>query len=156
MAIGTDALIEFFGTQDDLTNTTSAVSNGNFSAGTGDLNAWTNTDDAPEAFIVIRWQYPSGTIATNPYFNVYAALQDIDSTNDAPTPASDFKHTFLGRVPADTNVTATTNQYNHARIALPNSKSQQIYNFYVENVTDVTMTAGWTFKITPLTVGPHA
>lgn len=156
MAIGTNALVDFFGTQDDLTNSTSAVSDGAFSDGTNDLTAWTNDDDVREAEIVIRWQYPSGTIATNPYLNVYGALQNIDSTNDTPVPDSSFKHTFLARVPCDTGVAALTNQYNRARIKLPNAQTSQVYHFYVENQTDVQMSAGWTFKITPLTGGPHA
>ena len=39
---------------------------------------------------------------------------------------------------------------------LPSAKSSQEYEFYVLNSCGVTMTAGWTLKITPVADGPKA
>ncbi len=156
MAIGTDDLIEKFGTPTDLSNTTSAVNDNSFSDGTNDLNSWTNSDDAPEAAFVLSWQYPSGTINANPYINLYCVLVDIDGTNDTPTPVSDHKHIYLGTFNADTNQTATNDQANALRAVLPNMEASQVYHFYIENQTDVQISASWKLTVMPLTVGPSA
>ena len=46
MAIGTDTIIEYFGTWEEITSTPSTVANTGFSTLT-DIPAWTNDDDAP-------------------------------------------------------------------------------------------------------------
>lgn len=161
MAIATDAIIDFFGTQDTVTagGGTSAVSNGAFSA-SGDVvsGGWTNDDDAPLAGFVLKFQYPSGTIVADGV-HLYCRLLNIDSTNDEPQPDAGWSPHYLGTFTTDTNQAATTDTYytlDQGLVRLPNHYTSQVYEFYIENQTDVTLTAGWTLKITPITGGPHA
>lgn len=53
MAISTDAAVEFFGTQDTVTSSSSSVADNAFSVA-GDITTWTNDDDAPMASIVLE------------------------------------------------------------------------------------------------------
>ena len=153
MAISTDAAIEFFGSQDTLGNTTSAVTDGSFSDGTNDLNAWTNDDDAPLATAVLTFTTAT-TGDAGSVINLYARLVDIQSTNDAEVPDSNFKHVFLGSFPH--NNPSTSAQYHAIRIGLPNTQTSQVYHFYIENQTGQTISAGWDLYITPIAIGPHA
>jgi len=41
-------------------------------------------------------------------------------------------------------------------VDLPLMKTSQEYEFSLQNSCGVTMTAGWTLKITPMALGPHA
>ncbi len=159
MAIAANDAIHKFGTQDTVTvaGGTSAVTDGSFSA-SGDVVAsgWTNDDDAPLAIFVLKFQYPSGTIVEDG-IHLYARLMNIDGTNDEAQPDANYKQHYLDTFVPDTNLAATTDTYIASSIvALPNTVTSQVYEFYVENQSDVTMTAGWTIKITPLTYGPHA
>ena len=59
MAISTGSSIEVFGTKDAVDDTTtSAVNDGAMSAA-ADITAWTNTDDAITAQLILLWQYIS-------------------------------------------------------------------------------------------------
>lgn len=156
MAIGTDSAIEFFGTADALGNTTSSVASDAFSDGTNDLTAWTNDDDAPEAAAVLTMQYASGTLDTNPFVALYARLIDIDGATDAPVPDASYQERYLGRFIVDPNLATATDNAHSEKVRLPNVKSSQVYHFYIENKTGVTIAAGWELTITPTTVGPHA
>lgn len=156
MAIGTDALIDFFGTADALGNTTSAVTNTSFSDGTNDLNAWTNDDDAPLAVAVLTWQYASGTVDEDGSFNLYAQIQNPGGqTAETGVPNATHQHIFLGAFPVK-DAGASTDVSAVIEIALPNVETSTVYHFYIENQSDVTMAAGWELEITPKTVGPHA
>ena len=159
MAIGSNSAVYFYGTEDTVTagGGTSAVTNTSFSA-SGDVvsGGWTNDDDAPLADFVLKFQYPSGTIVADG-IHLYARLINIDSTNDEPQTDSGWSQHYLGTFVTDTGQAATTDTYySLTNVALPNKETSQEYEFYVENQTDVTMTAGWTLKITPKTMGPHA
>lgn len=151
MTIGTDAAIEFFGTQDLVSNSTSAVTGASFSVA-ADQSAWTNDDDAVTASVVF-----SGTFGTPPGASsevaLFARLMDIDGTNDQQEPSVNFPYAFVGAFLLDTVNTA---QFIVIDITLPNTKTSQIYNFYIQNNADQTLSAGWTAKITPKAIGPHA
>lgn len=159
MAIGTNSAVYFYGTEDTVTvaGGTSAVTNTSFSA-SGDVvsGGWSNDDDAPLASFVLKFQYPSGTIVADG-IHLYVRLINIDSTNDEPQTDSGWPHHYLGTFATDTGMAATTDTYySLSNVALPSKGSSQAYEFYVENQSDVTMTAGWTLKVTPITMGPHA
>jgi hypothetical protein len=155
MAIGSNDAIDKFGTQDTVSagGGTSAVTNTSFSA-SSDAATWTNDDDAGDAEVTLTFQYPSGTIAD--YIALYMRTLNVDGTNDDPQPDSGYKHRYVGTFNMDANQAATTDQAYTITIPLPNTKTSQEYEFYVENQSDVTMTAGWTLKVTPKSVGPHA
>lgn len=78
---------------------------------------------------------------------------NIQSTNDQNEPEADFLHKFLGSFPVE-NVTSA--QYVAIDVRLPNTKTSQEYDFYIENQTGQTISAGWDLYVTPKTIGPHA
>jgi len=154
-ALPTDSVIDKFGDQDIVTagGGTSAVSNTTYSV-TADAAAWTNTDDAELAAFVLKFQYPSGTITTGG-IHLFARLMNIDGTNDEPIPDSNYEEHQLGTFPTDSGLAAVTDNYVSLGydVQLPNMYTQQIYEFYIKDDCGVTLTAGWTVKITPKAKG---
>jgi hypothetical protein len=155
MAIGTDAAIEFFGSKTLLGSTTSTVLNDAFSDGTNDLDAWTNADDAPQATLALEFTTAT-TGDANSVLNLYARVMNVGSadTEDSETPDANFQHTYLGSFPH--NNPATGEQAVSIVVSLPNVSSQQVYEFFIENKTGQTISAGWELTIRPKTLGPHA
>jgi hypothetical protein len=151
MAIGTNALVEVFGTQDTLGTTSGSVVNDAFSVA-GDLSTWTNTDDAPRASVTL-----SATFSVAPtqgsVVNLFLRLLDVQSTNDQEIPDADYGHVYVGSFPVN-NVTSA--QYQAIDISLPNGSTSQQYEFYVENKSGQSMSAGWDIYVTPKTYGPSA
>lgn len=151
MAIGTDSAINFFGTQDTVTSSSAAVFNNAFSV-VGDIVTWTNDDDAPAANVVLEVTFASAPVAgTN--VALYVAPQNIQSTNDQTAPNANFLHTFLGTFPVE-NVTSA--QFISLDVALPNTKTSSEFNFYIQNNSGQTASAGWNLYVTPKTIGPHS
>lgn len=151
MAISTDALIEFFGTQDTLGTSSATVADAAFSIA-GDLSTWTNDDDAPRASVTALIDYAVAPDA-NSVVNLYVRPLNTVTTNDQEIPDANFQHTFVGSLPVND---VTTNQYITIDITLPNTKTSQEYEFYIENKTGQTIQAGWDIYVTPKTYGPHA
>jgi len=151
MAISTDALIEFFGTQDTLGTSSAAVADAAFSVA-GDLSTWTNDDDAPRASVTLLANYSVAPDA-NSVINLYVRPLNIQSTNDQEIPDANFTHTYVGSFPVND---VTTAQYVAIDITLPNAYTSQQYEFYVENTTGQSLPAGWDLYVTPKTYGPHA
>lgn len=157
MTIATNDSIRKYGTEDTVSagGGTSAVTNGSYSAA-ADAAAWTNDDDAAFASFVLTFQYPSGTINTGG-IQLYARLINIDGTSDEPQPGTNFEGHQLGSFPTGTAMAATTNYpIELGPVELPSKKSSQEYEFYVKNSCGVSMSAGWTLKVTPITEGPKA
>ena len=150
MAISTDSAIEFFGTQDTVTSSSSSVTDGSFSV-SGDITTWTNDDDAPQAAVVFEGTYSTAPTADTTV-DLYARLMNVQSTNDQDAPDSNFLHYYLGSFPLND---VTSAQYIVIRVALPNTKTSQEYDFYIQNNAGQTLSAGWDLYVTPLTVGPH-
>ncbi|MGR3220769.1 MAG: hypothetical protein ACUZ8H_13275 [Candidatus Anammoxibacter sp.] len=150
MAIGADAAIEFFGTQDTLGTSSSAVANNAFSVAV-DLSTWVNDDDAPQASIVLLANF-SVAPDTNSVINLFLRPLNIQSTNDGDVPDANFLHIFVGSFPLND---VTTAQYINIQISLPNNATSQNYEFYVENKSGQSLPAGWDIFVTPKTLGPH-
>lgn len=149
MAISTDAAIDFFGTQDTITGSGGTVADGAFGAA---ATTWTNDDDAREASIILDCSYTTAPDA-NSAVNLYLRLLNIEGTNDQDVPDANFPHVFVGSFPLND---VTTQQWIPIDIRLPNTKTSQEYNFYIENNGGQTMDSDWDLHITPKTVGPHA
>lgn len=150
MAIGTDSVIEFFGTQDTVTSSTSSVANAAFSV-SGDISAWTNDDDSPTAIAILECTYATAPSAGS-VVNLYARPINIFSTSDQDTPDANFQHVYLGSFPLND---VTSEQFIPIEISLINTKTSQEYEFYIENKGGQTISAGWDLHITPKTFGPH-
>lgn len=151
MAISTDDSIHKFGTQDTITGSTSSVANNAFSV-SGDVSAWTNDDDAMEASATLACTFSvAPTLGSS--VNLYGRLLNVVSTSDNETPSASFLHTHLGSFPVDD---VTSAQIITMDIPLPNGKTSQEYEFYIENRSGQTMSSGWNLYITPKAVGPKA
>jgi len=150
MAIGTDSSIEFFGTQDTVTSSSSAVTDGSFSV-SGDITTWTNDDDAAGAAVVFEGTYSTAPDA-NSTVTLYARLLNVQSTNDQDAPDSNFNHYPLGVFPLND---VTSAQYVVIKVPLPNTKTSQEYEFYIQNNGGQTLSAGWDLYVTPVSIGPH-
>jgi len=151
MAIGSDSAIEFFGTQDTLGTSSSAVANNAFSVA-ADLSTWVNDDDAPTASVTLLANF-SGPLDVSSSITLYLRLLNIQSTNDQDVPDANFQHVQVGSFPLN-NV--TTAQYIPIQIDLPNNYTSQSYEFYVENKSGQSLPAGWDIYVTPKAFGPHA
>ena len=158
MAIGTDAAVNFFGTQDTLGGTaTAAISDAAFSVinATTGLNSWTNDDDAPTAGFVLEFTTAT-TGDAGSVINLYAKLLNIGDggTEDTEDPDANFLNYYLGSFPH--NNPSTGAQTAMLTVALPNMLTSQQYEFFIENTTGQTISAGWDLHVTPITIGPHA
>jgi len=156
MAISTDSAVVFFGTADDLENTTSTVADAAFSDGTNDLNAWTNDDDAPLAMFVLEFTTAT-TGDAGSTIDLYVRPLNIGSagTEDAEVPDANFGHMYLGSFPHN-NPSTSAQTATFGTVSLPNVITSQQYEFYIQNNTGQTISAGWTLIVTPITYGPHA
>jgi hypothetical protein len=151
MAISTGAAVEFFGTQDTLGTSSAAVANAAFSIAS-DLSTWVNDDDAPMASVTLLANFAVAPTA-NTSVNLYLRLLDVQSTNDGTVPDANFQHTYVGSFPLNDSTIA---QYITIDIGLPNAKTSQNYEFYVENSSGQSLPAGWDIYVTPKAIGPHA
>jgi hypothetical protein len=78
MAIGADSAVDFFGTQDSLDSSSASVADAAFSV-VGDLIAWVNDDDAPQASVVLEATFSVAPDA-NSSVALFAQLNDVQST----------------------------------------------------------------------------
>ena len=151
MAIGTNSAIEFFGTQDTLGTSSASVADDAFSIA-GDLSTWVNDDDAPQASVVLLADF-SVAPGSRTTINLYLRPLNTEGTNDGDVPDADFQHIYVGSFPLND---VTTAQYISIIISLPNNKTSQEYEFYVENKSGQSLPSGWDIFVTPKTIGPHA
>ena len=153
MAIGTGSAIHFFGTADVLGTTPATVVNGAVSLAS-DLSEWTNDDDAPLASVLLEFETDTtGTAGTT--VDLYCQLMNVASTNDEEAPdVTNFLHRYMGSFPHNNPSVAV--QYSTIIVALPNTYTSQVYNFYIVNNTGQTIANTWDLTITPITYGPHA
>jgi hypothetical protein len=84
------------------------------------------------------------------FFAVYARALDIDGSNDAPVPGASFKGKFVGIIPFAGSAASGA----QTGILEDVQTSWAEVQFYVENLTNATLNAGWTLKATPKTVKP--
>lgn len=157
MTIAANDTIRKYGAEDTVSagGGTSAVTNGSYSAG-GDAAAWTNDDDASLASFVLTMQYPSGTIAAGGV-QLFARLLNTDGAVDEPVPSVNWEGHQLGSFPTGAGMSASTSYpLELGPVELPSKKSSQEYEFYIKNSCGVTISAGWTLKVTPVTEGPKA
>lgn len=156
MAIGTDAIVPFFGTTDALDDTsTSAITNGAMSVA-ADVISWPNTDDAPHANAILRFQHASGALTG--HVNLHIRPMNVDGTDDVPAPDAADPLNYIGtfEINAD-KVTATDNVYIRAINLLPwIMETSQNFEFYIFNDTGQTISANWDLDIVPIALGLKA
>ena len=155
MAIGANDSIDKFGTEDELTSLPATVVAGAFSA-SSDVADWTNDDDAPFALFKLKLTAAglSAPPITGGTISLFARPMNINGAEDAPVPSASYRKMFLQSFlvnPADADQVHILGP-----VRLPNYKTSQVYEFFIENGMDVDTGTGWQLWITPTTVGPHA
>lgn len=157
MSIGTNDLIDKFGTQDRVDDTsTSSIAANAFSVA-ADVSTWTNDDDAPNAVFSLKCQWATVTSVANKAINIYARPLNVQGTNDPIAPGVNRQAQLIGRFIVYAASTGTDYWFESDGICdLPNFQSSQDYEFYLENLTGQTISANWELYITPKSVGPHA
>ena len=156
MAIGTDAAIEVFGTTDPVDDTTtSAITDGNMCAD-ADIATWTNDDDAPFVKLILRFQYPSGTVDGS--VDIHVRPINVDGTDAPPVPTTAASTGYAGSFEINTAVSATTDYPFVALVSLQSfsTKTSQEYEFRIKNVSGVTISANWDMDAIPASVEPNA
>ena len=156
MAIGTNAAVWFYGTQDDLESTAAVVASGAFSVA-GDTADWTNDDDATHVAITVEYRVALAA-DDNSGVNIYFQALNVDgSTGDDSIPEAEYRHTFMGFFPALNGIT-TIQRSTLAPIALPVYKTSSVWAVWLENQTgqQIDTTPGFTVFVTPMSFGPHA
>lgn len=158
MAIETNAAINFFGTQDEVTSGTPAtIANALWGkADEGGTVSWTNDDDALWASAVLKCQFDT-TFPTKGTIELYAHLLQIQSTNDPGVPSVDYPHKFVAVFPIDFSIAADVDFYTHiALFQIPVIGAAQAIDWYIRNnLTGQTIGVSWQLWITPISPGPH-
>lgn len=153
MAIGTDDTIFKFGTQDEI-SFSSTIADGAFLGGAAN---WTNDDDAPLAAATLEFAM-SVAASSNTVINLYTRLHDQENGNalsDAEAPSATHRHFFLGAFPVD-SAAGTGTQFVTIEVALPAIETSTVHQFYLENRTGQTVATGAVLHVTPKTYGPSA
>lgn len=153
MAIGTNDLIDKFGTQDTVTTgTPESIATGAFSVA-GDVASWTNDDDAPLAVFALTCQWATVTGVANKRIALYARVMNIDGTSDPVAPSANRKWQPIGAFLVYAAATTTNYLFDSGTCRLPNAAEDQVFEFYIENQTGQTISSNWALKVTPVTQG---
>lgn len=103
----------------------------------------------PDAEFVLAATFAVAPVA-NSTLDLYAQELDIDGTNDAQAPTTTYKFRYIGSFAVNA---VTTTQYLKIRAYdVPLIGSYYLHN----NATGQTLSAAWTLKVTPRTLGPAA
>ena len=109
----------------------------------------TDGSNAPDAdFVLIATFATAPTINTT--LDLYAQELDIDGTNDAQAPTTTYKQRYIGSFVV--NAVTTAQHLKVHAYDVPLVASYYLHN----NATGQTMSAGWSLKVTPRTIGPAA
>ena len=152
MAISSDTVIEFFGTQDIVTNATGtlALASSAFASTAAVVN-WVNDDDAPEAAFYFRGDFGTAPAPGGALY-LYARLMAIGpNSSDMTIPSTTNKQRLIAVFQPST---VASTQVHVARAFLPNMKASQTYQFLLENQTSQSVSSTYEIYITPLTKGP--
>lgn len=135
-----------YGTQATLESSGGSTAAAAFTAATTGL---TDTDHDDYTLLDLVLGVTFGTAPTaGEVVNLYARLLNIDGTNDAQAPSANYLATYLGSCLVDAVTSAQYVALNN--VPLPGRE----FSVYIENRTSQTLSAGWTLKATPKTVGP--
>ena len=113
----------------------------------------TNLGRYPRADIALMFTHTASMAPASNTLNLYRRDINFDGTNDDPllnTVAGNlYKHKYVGVFVA-TPYTAASTTYTQSMM-IPDVPLTDQCEFYVENLTNTTILAGWTLKITPKT-----
>lgn len=153
MAIPVGAAVESFNGFETVSGTTTTVAYEAFSLET-DITTWTNSENAARAAFFLTCAFGVAPVAGGAV-NLYARLMNIESTNSNQLPSANNRSHWLGAFVLDA---VTTTQYLTCIADLPNAKSGQEYQFYLENLAgnSRTVAADWVLKINAKACAPKS
>jgi len=155
MAIGTNATIVFWGTQDQIDDgTTATVANNAMSEAS---SAWTNDDDSPFAQFVLECQFDT-TFPTVGSIDLYCRPLNVQSANDLLAPTTSNLVFYVGSFPIPFAGIAADNNFFTVipKAELPGFQTEQVYEFYFHNnASGQTIGVDWNLWVCPFTYGPH-
>jgi len=150
MAISTNAVVDFFGTADQIDSTPSSIADDAISVA-ADISEWTNDDDATHAGLWAEFTWTTAPVI-NTTIDVHAQLMNVNGTEDSEAPQFDYPSMHIGSFQC--NDTETT-QNLFTEVDLPNAETSQVYQFYLVNRTGQSIT-DFNLIITPKAEGLHA
>ena len=121
--------------------------------------AMRQADDATYGISADGASYPDADFVLNVTFAVaptvnttidlYAQELDIDGTADAAAPTTTYKQRYIGSFVVLNTTAAQPLKVRAYEVPL-------VASYYLHNGTGQAMSAGWTLKVTPRTLGPAA
>lgn len=129
----------------------SNASNGVIAAGTlttANHSNYTGVD------LVLTASMSASIASASNFFGIYARPLDIDGTADAPIPSSATNAFFKGGYVGAIQFAGASVASQQTGVLLDVPTVPYSVEFYVENLTNASMSAGWTLKATPKTVKP--
>ncbi len=147
MAIGTNDAVVKSGTQKTLeANGASTADAAYTQANDASYVRVTDGSDAPDAKFALSVTF-SVAPAAGKHIILFARALNFDGTNDAPVPSANYEASFVASFMVSP---VTSLQYVEAvGYDLPAD-----CDLYIRNDAGQTISAGWTLKITPQTLGP--
>lgn len=150
MTIGTNDTIVKTGTQKTLAaNGASCANNAVISADDASYSIAADGNGAPSAEFALSVTF-SVAPTENSTIDLYAQELNFDGTNDEQAIEATYKPKYMGSFVVN-NV--TTLQYLNLRV---NRVPREATYVWHNNGTGQTVSAGWTLKVLPVTVGPSA
>jgi hypothetical protein len=142
-----------YGTTLTLTTTGAATSNNQLSTAAGTTYSQTNTLDYPDAvFVLITGGFGAAPTA-GATVDLYVRPLDIDGTTDAPAPTTGtgdaYKGVYVGSFVLKAS-SASGDAYRCVGYDIPRAGEAYLFN----NNTGQTLSANWSLKMTPRTIGP--
>lgn len=148
MAITTNDLIVKLGTTKTLEAAGVSIANNTVANATTVYDIAADGSNAPDAEFVLTVTFATAP-TENATVDLFAAEQDIDGTADEQQPeASSYRPRYVTSFTVN-NVTSAQPIKRVVR-GVPTKAIYTLYN----NGTGQTISAGWTLKVTPRTVGP--
>ena len=117
----------------------------------GDLNVFTNDDDAPFAAFVFEGDFASAPNADT-VVELYAQMLNIVGGSDEEVPDANHLTGFIGTFGLND---VATNQFKQIVAKLPNGKASAEYQFFIRNQSGFSLDAGWNIHVTTVAIGPH-
>lgn len=102
--------------------------------------------------LVLTGTMAASIASASNYFAAHARHLDIDGTADAPTPGSSMKGQYVGNISFQGS--GASGGQTGILVGVETSPLGPV-EFYIENLTNATLNAGWTLKATPRTIKPQ-
>jgi len=143
-----------YGTSKTLANANGgSTSSGQMSAAAGTLYSQTDTLDYPDAVFTLTTAGFGGTPAVASMIDLFIRPMDVDGTTDTPAPGTGastdaYKAQYIGSFVLKASSSADT--YRCVGYDIPRAGEAYLFN----NGTGQTLSANWTLKMIPRTLGP--